>query len=89
MSLRRAFLVYTLGRVGLFVVVALLVWSGFGLTGTSINGMPLLLISLIGSSVLALVLLRDQRDRFGQALADKRAQKAAEVAARQARLGND
>ncbi|MCU1600009.1 MAG: hypothetical protein JWO22_718 [Frankiales bacterium] len=89
MSLRRAFLVYTLGRLGLFVVVAALIWSGFGLAGTSINGMPLLLLSLIGSSVLALVLLRAQRDRFGQALAEQRAAKASELAARQARLDSD
>jgi hypothetical protein len=86
MSLRRAFLTYTLGRLGLFVLVAVIVWGASGLLGNQLNGMPLLLLSLIGSSVLALLLLRAQRDRFGQALALQRAAKAEDVAARRARL---
>lgn len=84
--MRRAFLVYTLGRLGLFLLVSVLVWGGFGVAGHSINGAPLLLLSLIGSSVLSFVLLRDQRDRFAQALAESRAAKAGRLAAQRARL---
>ena len=86
MSLRRAFLTYTLGRLGLFVLVAVIAWGASGLLGNQLNGMPLLLLALIGSSVLALLLLRAQRDRFGQALALQRAAKAEDIAARRARL---
>jgi hypothetical protein len=86
MSLRRAWLTYTLGRLGLFVLVALLAWGAAGLLGHPLDGMPLLLVALIGSALLSMVLLRAQRDRFGQALAEGRAAKAAEQAARRARL---
>lgn len=86
MSLRRAFVTYTLGRLGLFLLTALLIFSGFGLAGSSINGAPLVLLALIGSSILSFVLLRDQRDRFAQALAEQRAAKTAAVEARRARL---
>jgi len=86
MSLRRAWLTYTLGRAGLFALVAVIAWGASGLLGHELNGLPLLLVALIGSSVLALVLLREQRDRFGQALAEARAAKAAAVAAQRARL---
>jgi hypothetical protein len=86
MSLRRAWLTYTLGRLGLFALVAVIAWGASGLLGHELNGLPLLLVALLGSSVLALVLLREQRDRFGQALAESRAAKAAAVAAQRARL---
>ena len=84
--MRRAWLTYTLGRLGLFVLVAVIAWGASGLLGHELNGMPLLLVALIGSSVLALVLLRDQRNRFGEALAQGRAAKAEQIAARRARL---
>ena len=86
MSLRRAFVTYTLGRIGLLVLVAIIVWGATGLLGEPVNGLPLLLLALIGSSVLALFLLRAQRDRFGQALAADRAAKAETAAARRGRL---
>jgi hypothetical protein len=86
MSLRRAFAVYTLGRFGLLVLVAVIVWGASGLLGHEVNGLPLLLLALLGSSVLTLVLLREQRDRFAQALATSRAEKAQALAARRARL---
>jgi len=86
MSLRRAFLAYTLGRLGLFVLIAIIVWGASGLLGHQVNGLPLLLLGLLGSSVLALFVLRDQRDRFAVALADRRAARAEVIAARRARL---
>ncbi|MFN2536979.1 MAG: DUF4229 domain-containing protein [Mycobacteriales bacterium] len=86
MSLRRAFLTYTLGRLGLLVLVAVIVWGASGLLGEPVNGLALLLLALLGSSVLALLLLRAQRDRFGEALAAERAAKAQNLAARRARL---
>jgi hypothetical protein len=66
--------------------VAVIAWGASGLLGHPLNGMPLLLVALIGSAVLALILLRDQRDRFGQALAEGRAAKAQTAAERRARL---
>ena len=86
MSLRRAFLAYTLGRLGLLLLVAVIVWGASGLLGHAVNGLPLLLAALLGSSLLTLVLLRDQRDRFAEALAAERATKAQAQAARRARL---
>ena len=46
MSLRRAFLAYTLGRLGLLVLVAVIVWGASGLLGEPVNGLPLLLLAL-------------------------------------------
>jgi hypothetical protein len=86
MSLRRAFLLYTLGRLGLLVLVAVIAWGTSGLLGDQLNGLPLLLIALLGSSVLAVFVLRGQRDRFAEAVAASRSDKAAALAARQARL---
>jgi O-antigen ligase len=86
MSLRRAFLAYTLGRLGLLVLVAVIVWGASGLLGHEINGLPLLLLALLGSSVLTLVLLREQRNRFAEALAAGRAAKERTLAERRARL---
>jgi cation transporter-like permease len=87
-SLRRAFLTYTLGRLGLFLLVAVIVWGASGLLGSQVNGLTLLLLALIGSSVLAVFVLRGQRDRFGQAIAADRAAKAEVQAARRARLND-
>ncbi|MDX6218917.1 MAG: hypothetical protein QOJ48_598 [Frankiales bacterium] len=88
MSLRRAFLAYTLGRFGLFFLVAVIVWGASGLIGSQVNGLTLLLLALIGSSVLALFVLRRQRDRFGEAIAADRVAKAEAQAARRARLND-
>ena len=86
MSLRRAFLTYTLGRLGLFVLVAVIAWAGSGLLGHEINGLPLLLVAALGSTALSFVLLRPQRDRFSEAITADRAAKAAALAERRARL---
>lgn len=86
MSVRRTFLAYTLGRLGLLVLVAVIVWGASGLLGHQLNGLPLLLLALLGSSVLALLVLREQRDRFSAALAADRAARAEAGAARRQRL---
>ena len=82
-------MVYTGGRFALFLVCALLLWSGAGVAGFHLNGLPLLLASLLVSSVLSLFLLREQRDRLAVAVAAKRDEKTAQIAARRARLETD
>lgn len=86
MSLRRAWLTYTFGRLALFVVSAVLIWGASGLAGHQISGLALLLAALIVSSVLALALLRGQREAFAHAIQSSREEKAAAAAARRARL---
>ena len=87
--MRKAALVYTLGRFGFFLLVALLTFFVTSLLGHPLNGLPLLLIALIVSSVGSLWLLRDKRDQLAQALAESRAAKTEQIAARRARLEND
>lgn len=85
----KAAVVYSLGRLGLFALVAVALWGGAGLAGLRLNGLPLLLASLLLSSVASLFLLARQREQFSQALVAKRADKAAQIAARRARLEGD
>ena len=84
--MRRAWLTYTLGRLGLFVLAVLLLWGGSGLLGHALTGLPLLLAGLIVSSVLAFALLRGQREAFAAALEAHRRERTEAVAARRARL---
>jgi Lrp/AsnC family leucine-responsive transcriptional regulator len=86
MSLRRAFLTYTLGRLGLFVLVSALAWGLSGLLGHQANGLTLVLLGALGSSVLGLFVLRDQRAALSEAIAADREAKAATLAARRERL---
>ena len=86
MSLRRAFLTYTLGRIGLFLLVSMLVWGASGLLGHQANGLTLLLAGALGSSLLAVFLLRDQRAAFSEAIAADRSRKAAALEAQRAPL---
>ncbi|MGB8651792.1 MAG: DUF4229 domain-containing protein [Mycobacteriales bacterium] len=88
-SLRRTALVYSFGRFGLFLVVALLIWSVTGLVGHQINGFPLLLAALLLSSIVGLFVFARQRERFAEALQAKRAAKAQQIADRRARLEGD
>ena len=88
-TVRRAALTYSLGRLGFFVLVALLTFSVTSLLGHPLNGLPLLLIALIVSSVGSLWLLRDKRDQLAQALAASREAKTAQLTARRNRLEND
>jgi hypothetical protein len=81
--------VYSLGRLGLFVVVALLIWSGTGAAGHQLNGIPLLFASLLASSIAGLFLFARQREQFAEALAARRAAKVEQIAQRRARLEDD
>lgn len=85
-SVGRAALLYTAGRFGLFALVALLVWTGSGAAGSQLNGLPLLLVALLVSSLLGLVLFSRQRAQLAEALAAQRQAKAEQIAARRARL---
>jgi hypothetical protein len=58
----RAVVVYTLGRLGLFLFCALLAWlAGF-------SGLPMLITALLVSGVLSWFLLRRQRLAMGGAV---------------------
>jgi uncharacterized membrane protein YkvI len=88
-SVRKTALVYTLGRFGLFVVVAMLIWSGTGAAGHQLNGFPLLLAALLVSSITGIFVFARQRERFAEALAAKREAKTQQIAQRRARLESD
>ncbi|MCW2599654.1 MAG: hypothetical protein JWM02_1483 [Frankiales bacterium] len=88
-SLRKAALIYSFGRFGLFLLVALLVYSGTGLVGHQLNGLPLLLLALIVSALGSVFLFARQRQQFAEALAAKRAAKAEEITRRRTRLEGD
>ncbi len=87
--MRRAALLYTLGRFGLFLLVALILWSGAGLLGKDLNGLPLLLAAALLSSALGYVLFARQRQALAEALDGQRKVKAEQDAARRARLENE
>lgn len=61
-SFGRAFAVYNVARLGLFAAAAA------ALIPTGMNGLELLLVALLVSSVLSLLLLRRQRDQVAVAL---------------------
>ena len=82
-------MLYSLGRLGLFVSSSLLLWSASGALGFRFNGLPLLLAALLLSSLLSLVLLKRQRAALAEALAASRAGKVAQLAERHARLKVD
>lgn len=88
-SLRKAALTYSLGRIGLFVLAALLIWTGSGAFGHQLNGLPLLLASLLLSAVGSLFVFSRQRQQLAETLAAKRDAKAEQVARRRARLESD
>jgi TRAP-type C4-dicarboxylate transport system permease small subunit len=85
-SLRKAAVLYTLGRFGLFALFALLIWSATGAFGHQVNGIPLLLASLLASAIVGVFVLARQRTAFAAALAGKRDAKTADIARRRARL---
>lgn len=84
--MRRAALLYAAGRFGLFLLVALLVWLGGQALGYSVNGLELLLIAFLVSSVVGIWLFSRQRQALAEALDAQRKAKAEQVAARRARL---
>lgn len=87
--MRRAALWYTLGRFGLFFLIAVLLWSGSSLVGSPLNGLPLLLVAALVSSVLGYVLFAKQRLALAEALDAQRRARVEQQAARQARLENE
>lgn len=88
-SVRKAVLTYSFGRFGLFLLVALLVWSGTGALGHQLNGLPLLLAALVLSAVGSIFLFAGQRQKLAAALVARREAKTEEIARRRARLEND
>jgi cell division protein FtsL len=86
---RRAALVYTVGRFGLFGLVAIILWGAAGLLGKDLNGLPLLLLAALISSALGYVLFARQRQTLAEAIDGQRKAKAEQVAARRARIENE
>ena len=84
--MRKAALLYTGARFGLFLLVALLVFLATNLTGSPVNGLPLVLVAAVVSSVVGYFLFARQREQLARALEDQRAAKTASIAARRARL---
>ena len=87
--MRRAALVYTVGRFGLFALVAIILWGGSGLLGKDLNGLPLLLVAALVSSALGYVLFARQRQQLAEALDEQRKARAEQVAQRRARIENE
>jgi len=85
-SLRKAALLYTVGRFGLFLLVALLVYVGTGAAGDQLNGLPLALVAALLSSVVGYVIFAPQRRQLADALAARRQAKTEQIVARRARL---
>lgn len=84
--MRRAALIYSLGRFALFLLVAVLTWAVSGLLGHQLNGLPLLLLAALVSSALGYVVFARQRRQLAEALAAQRETKAQQLAERRARL---
>ena len=87
--MRKAALVYTLGRFGLFFLVAIVLWGGSGLAGHGLNGLPLLLLAALISSAVGYVLFAPQRRALAEALDGQRRVKAEQATERRARLDNE
>ena len=87
--MRKAALLYTLGRFGLFAILVVIVWGASGLLGHELQGLPLLLVAALLSSVLGYVLFGRQRQALAEALDAKRQARAAEMAQQRARLENE
>jgi len=79
----RTWLIYTGLRLVLFVcVTGVLIVVG-------LNGFPLLLLGLFGSSILSLFMLKPQRDALVRAQEDRHQRKAAEKADLRAKLDGE
>jgi hypothetical protein len=87
--MRKTALLYTLGRFGLFAVLVVVVWGASGVLGHQLEGLPLLLVAALLSSVLGYVLFGRQRQALAEALEAKRQERAAQVAQQRARLENE
>jgi cell division protein FtsL len=87
--MRRAALVYTFGRFGLFAIVLIILWGASGLIGHQLKGLPLLLLAALLSSALGYVLFASQRRALAEALDGQRRTKAEQDAARRARIESE
>lgn len=74
---------YTLGRIGLFVVVALALWP------VNLNIFVKLMLAIIFSATLAFFLLRGWREEMGQQLAGLAQRRKAEKERLRAALAGD
>ena len=84
--MRRAVLLYTLGRFGLFAIIAVILWGASGVAGHQLNGLPLLLAAALLSSALGYVVFARQRQALAEALDGQRQAKTQQVADRRARI---
>jgi UPF0716 family protein affecting phage T7 exclusion len=82
-------LVYGAGRFGLFLVTALLLWSGSRAAGGNLNGLPLLLFAMVISSVLGIWVFARQRAQLAESMQAHREAKAQQIAERRARLDSE
>ena len=80
-DVRRAWLTYTALRLLVFLGTA-----GLLVVALDLNGFPLLLAALLVSSILSLLVLRRQRTALVAAQLARREDRAADRAARRARL---
>lgn len=87
--MRRAALVYGVGRIGLFLVVALLLWGIADLAGRDLNGLPLALAAALISSAVGYVVFAPQRRELAESLQAQREAKSEQIAQRRARLENE
>ncbi|HUR51997.1 MAG TPA: DUF4229 domain-containing protein [Mycobacteriales bacterium] len=87
--MRRAALLYTFGRFGLFLLVAIVIWGASGVLGHQLNGLPLLLVAALISSIVGFKLFARQRIALAEALDGKRRERVQQVEERQARLENE
>ena len=87
--MRKAALLYALGRVGLFFLVAALVWGLSGVLGQQLNGLPLALVAALVSSLIGYFVFARQRIALANALEDQRTRRVEEAASRRARLDED
>ena len=84
--MRRAALGYAVGRFGLFLLVALVLWLGGQLVGADLNGLPLLLLAALISSALGFLLFSRQRHELAEALDARQRERHEQAAQRRARL---
>ena len=78
----KPFVLYTLARLGLFAVAAVVVWLVSGLPElSSQNVLGIMLVALIVSSIASIKLLAGMRNQFAAVVADRAAQVSARVEA--------
>jgi hypothetical protein len=88
-GVKRSFLALTLGRVGLFLLCALLVRLVSVALDHPINGLTLLLVALLISSPIGVLVFSSQRQAVAEALVARKDVRARQAAERRARIEND